>query len=358
MSKAKVIVGLSGGVDSSVAALLLQQQGFDVEAVFMKNWEQDDDAEHCAAEEDFADARAVCTHLQIPLHQVNFANTYWDKVFSHFLREYQAGRTPNPDILCNKEIKFKAFLDHALTLGADFIATGHYVRTDQHAGRQRLLKGCDPNKDQSYFLYTLGQTQLSKSLFPLGAMQKTDVRQIAADNGLITHKKKDSTGICFIGERKFKDFLQSYCLAQPGPIETAEGQVIAEHQGLMYHTLGQRQGLRIGGRRDASEAPWYVVAKDITRNTLIVAQGTNHPLLFKSELRCQQLHWVKGALPRLPLSCHAKIRYRQADQTCEVTQVDADTLSVTFPQAQRAITPGQSIVFYQNDECLGGGVII
>lgn len=357
MKNKRVIVGMSGGVDSSVSALLLKQQGYDVHGLFMKNWEEDDTENHCAASVDVADARAVCEQLDIPLHTVNFATEYWDRVFDYFLREYQAGRTPNPDILCNREIKFKAFLEHALRLGADVIAMGHYARVACDEGSYRLLKGMDSNKDQSYFLYTLNQVPLAKSLFPIGELTKPMVRQIAAKAGLPNHAKKDSTGICFIGERKFKEFLSRYLPAQPGTMETPEGKLVGEHEGLMYYTIGQRQGLGIGGREDASDEPWYVLAKDMARNVLIVGQGHQHPLLFVQELVCDQLHWVSGSAPQDSFTCTAKTRYRQVDQPCRVERLTADQYRVTFDAPQWAVTPGQSVVFYQGENCLGGGVI-
>lgn len=352
-AKGKVIVGMSGGVDSSVAALLLIEQGYAVEGLFMKNWEEDDNTEYCTAKEDFADAQAVCDKIGITLHGANFAAEYWDNVFEHFLAEYQAGRTPNPDILCNREIKFKAFLDYALSLGADYIATGHYARTD---GRGNLLKGLDNNKDQSYFLHAVGREQFRKTLFPLGELEKSLVRDIAARHGLVTHNKKDSTGICFIGERRFKDFLQTYLPAQPGPIEDLDGTVMGQHSGLMYHTIGQRQGLRIGGVKGAGDAPWYVVGKDLGRNTLLVTQGSDHPSLFKDALMTGPVHWI-AERPELPLRCLAKTRYRQPDQTCTLERQDDDSVSVCFDRPQRAITPGQSVVFYVDDICLGGAII-
>lgn len=352
-----VIVGLSGGVDSSVAALLLKEQGYDVQGLFMKNWEEDDTESYCSASVDVADAQAVCDQLKIPLHTVNFAAEYWDNVFAHFLQEYSAGRTPNPDILCNKEIKFKAFLDYALQLGAQFIATGHYARKGHKNQQFQLLKGCDPNKDQSYFLYTLTQTQLAHSLFPVGELAKTEVRNIAAKAGFVNHAKKDSTGICFIGERKFKTFLQRYLPAQPGMIETSDGKTIGRHEGLMYYTLGQRQGLGIGGQRDTTDEPWYVIDKDMQRNVLVVAQGNQHPALFAPALICDQLHWISGVPAELPLNCHAKIRYRQQEQACTIFTDTPERCLVKFAQPQWAITPGQSVVFYQNDICLGGGII-
>ncbi|WP_273475627.1 tRNA 2-thiouridine(34) synthase MnmA [Spongiibacter nanhainus] len=353
----KVIVGMSGGVDSSVAALLLQQQGYQVEGLFMKNWNEDDGTEYCTAMVDLADAAAVCKKLDIYLHTANFANEYWDNVFEHFLSEYRAGRTPNPDILCNKEIKFRAFLDHAVTLGGDYIATGHYARrraiTENNA---QLLKGLDPEKDQSYFLHAVSGRELARTLFPVGELEKPAVRALAEQHGLVTHNKKDSTGICFIGERRFKDFLQQYLPAQPGDIETLEGEILGRHSGLMYHTIGQRQGLGIGGVRDAGDAPWYVVDKDLQRNVLLVAQGKQHPRLFKGALTASELHWVEGSEPELPLRCMAKTRYRQPDQACRLEKSD-EGYTVVFDQPQRAVTPGQSVVFYQDDICLGGGII-
>ena len=353
----RVIVGMSGGVDSSVAALLLLQQGYQVEGLFMKNWEEDDTEEYCSATTDLADAKSVSDQLGIKLHTVNFSTEYWDRVFEYFLEEYRSGRTPNPDVLCNKEIKFKAFLDYAIDIGADYIATGHYARIDRSdTDHVRLLKGCDHNKDQSYFLYTLGQRQLSKSLFPVGELEKPVVRKLAEEAGFDTADKKDSTGICFIGERKFKDFLQRFIPAQPGEIITPEGEVIGEHQGLMYYTLGQRQGLRIGGLKTASDEPWFVVAKDLQKNHLIAGQGHQHPLLLKQQLHASQLHRVAGKAPANEFKCKAKIRYRQADESCHVV-IKEHIASVCFDQQQRAITPGQSIVFYANEVCLGGGII-
>jgi tRNA-uridine 2-sulfurtransferase len=358
MHNKRVIVGLSGGVDSSVAALLLQQQGYTVEGLFMKNWEEDDTETYCPASVDRADAEAVCQRLGIPLHTINFAAEYWDRVFTHFLKEYKAGRTPNPDILCNKEIKFKLFLDYAVHRGADFIATGHYAGITQKAMHYLLCKSRDINKDQTYFLYTLGQTPLKKTLFPLANYLKTEVRALAKAAGLPTHAKKDSTGICFIGERKFRQFLAHYLPATPGLIETSTGQVIGEHHGLMYYTLGQRQGLGIGGQKNASEQPWYVIAKHVDRNVLVVAQGKNHPALYAHTLRCAQLHWVTGEKPTFPYRCTAKIRYRQTETPCLLTEESADSLQVAFTEAQWAITPGQSVVFYQGSYCLGGGIIL
>ncbi|KGQ70432.1 tRNA 2-thiouridylase [Chelonobacter oris] len=356
----KVIVGMSGGVDSSVSAYILQQQGYQVEGLFMKNWEEDDDSEYCSAATDLADAQAVCDKLGMHLHKINFAAEYWDNVFEHFLTEYKAGRTPNPDILCNKEIKFKAFLEYAAEdLGADYIATGHYVRRTalEQPGKVQLLRGLDNNKDQSYFLYTLSHRQVAQSLFPVGELEKPIVRQIAEELDLITAKKKDSTGICFIGERKFKGFLARYLPAQPGDIRTVDGEVIGRHDGLMYHTLGQRKGLRIGGLKNAGDEAWYVVEKDLANNELIVAQGHDHPRLFANGLIAQQLHWVNREIMSVPLRCTVKTRYRQQDVVCEIIPLNDETIEVRFDEPQAAVTPGQSAVFYVNDVCLGGGII-
>ncbi|WP_019530117.1 tRNA 2-thiouridine(34) synthase MnmA [Dasania marina] len=352
----KVIVGMSGGVDSSVAALLLQQQGYVVEGLFMKNWDEDDGTEYCTAKDDLADAEQVCKKLGIPLHTANFAAEYWDNVFEHFLEEYKAGRTPNPDILCNREIKFKAFLEYALTLGADYTATGHYVRRSADDSNAQLLKGLDDNKDQSYFLHAVGGEEIGKTLFPVGEMEKPAVRALAEQHDLVTHNKKDSTGICFIGERRFKDFLEQYLPAQPGAIEDVAGKPMGEHSGLMFHTIGQRQGLGIGGVRGAGDEPWYVVDKDLARNVLIIAQGKHHPRLYKTGLVLSEIHWINHLAPELPFSCMAKTRYRQQDQACQI-RVDGDGYKVVFEQPQRAITPGQSLVLYQGDICLGGGII-
>ncbi len=353
----RIMIGMSGGVDSSVAAYLLQQQGYAVQALYMKNWDEDDDAEFCSATQDLADAQAVCDRLGVTLHTRNFSAEYWDQVFAFCLDEFRAGRTPNPDVLCNREIKFKVFLEHAQALGAEKMATGHYARVAQRDGCLRLLKALDLDKDQSYFLYALRQEQLARALFPLGELSKPAVRALAAAQGFGTHDKKDSTGICFIGERKFKEFLSRYLPAQPGNIVTPEGNIIGRHDGLMYHTLGQRKGLNIGGRRDATEQPWYVAAKNLQQNTLTVVQGDRNPLLFSRILTAQQLNWIADEPPALPLRCAAKTRYRQADQICTIEYVNTETYQVHFDAPQRAVTPGQSVVFYQGDECLGGGII-
>lgn len=370
-----VMVGMSGGVDSSVAALLLQRRGYRVQGLFMKNWEEDDGTEYCTAMEDLADAQAVCDRLGIPLHTANFAAEYWDNVFEDFLAEYRAGRTPNPDVLCNREIKFKQFADYALALGADAIATGHYVRgawlgedgreptealnpaaalaADPDARGFRLLKGCDPAKDQSYFLHAVPRPQLARCLFPLGGLEKAEVRELAAREGLHNHRKKDSTGICFIGERRFRDFLQRYLPLTPGAIETPDGQVLGRHQGLAYYTLGQRQGLGIGGLPGYPEAPWYVSAKDLSRNVLTVTQDPRD--LESRALTASQPNWLVA--PAAAFDCRAKIRYRQHDQACRVIVNEDATLTVTFESPQRAVTPGQFVCFYDGDVCLGGALI-
>ena len=353
---AKVIVGLSGGVDSSVAALLLREQGYQVEGLFMKNWEEDDGTPYCTARQDCSDAQAVADHLGIRMHTANFAAEYWDRVFEHCLGEYRAGRTPNPDILCNKEIKFRAFLDYARELGAERIATGHYARCARRRGQAALFKGLDRGKDQSYFLYAVGHRELARSLFPVGELNKSEVRERARAAGLRTHDKKDSTGICFIGERRFGDFLRRYLPAQPGEIQTPEGEVLGEHQGLMYHTLGQRQGLGIGGRAQRAEAPWYVAGKVLERNVLIVVQGNEHPALYAERLWVRDMTWIGGRAPDLPFRGAAKVRYRQADQDC-VVSAEGCGFEVRFDTAQRAVTPGQSVVLYRGEHCLGGGVI-
>ena len=357
-AKKKVIIGMSGGVDSSVSAFILQQQGYQVEGLFMKNWEEDDDTDHCTAAADLADAQAVADKLGMKLHKINFAAEYWDNVFEHFLSEYKAGRTPNPDILCNKEIKFKAFLEYAAEdLGANYIATGHYVRRSGDDVNAQLLRGLDENKDQSYFLYALNKKQIGQSLFPVGEIKKPIVRKIAEDLGLATAKKKDSTGICFIGERKFKDFLARFLPAQPGEICTVDGKVIGRHDGLMYHTLGQRKGLGIGGVKGLSEDPFYVVEKDLINNVLVVAQGHDNSALLSTGLIASQLTWVDMQPLRENLRCTVKTRYRQADIPCEIQPLDDNTIKVIFDEPQIAVTPGQSAVFYLGEVCLGGGII-
>ena len=356
-ARRNILVGISGGVDSAVSAWLLREQGLAVRGMFMKNWDEDDRDGHCSAAEDLADAQSVCAQLGIELHTRNFAGEYWENVFEYFLAEYRAGRTPNPDVLCNREIKFKTFLEHALDLGADHIATGHYARVAWRDGHYRLLKARDANKDQTYFLHALGQHQLRHALFPLGELHKPEVRHIAGRLGFVNAAKKDSTGICFIGERKFKEFLGRFLPASPGEMRTPEGKLLGQHDGLMYYTLGQRQGLGIGGSQGGSGEPWYVVGKDLDSNTLLVAQGHDHPLLFRDELEATQLNWIAERPTELPFRCTAKTRYRQADQACTLTELDGERCQVRFDQPQRAITPGQSVVFYLGDECLGGGVI-
>ncbi|MEI6334104.1 MAG: tRNA 2-thiouridine(34) synthase MnmA [Methylococcaceae bacterium] len=357
MSK-NIIVGMSGGVDSSVTALLLLEQGHHVTGLFMKNWEEDDGTEYCTAMEDLADAQQVCDKLGIELKTVNFAAEYWDEVFEVFLSEFKAGRTPNPDILCNKHVKFKAFLNYAIEdLGAEYIATGHYARVAEKNGEFCLLKGLDPNKEQSYFLYTLGQKALSKTLFPIGHLHKPEIRILADKAGFANSRKKDSTGICFIGERKFTEFLQRYLPTQPGEMRTPEGQYIGKHSGLMYYTFGQRQGMGIGGVKNAPDEPWYVLDKDLENNILIVGQGHDHPLMLHNTLEAGQLDWCNNKPLSESLRCTAKTRYRQADQACRVEPLANDRIKVSFDQPQRAITPGQSVVFYDGDICLGGGII-
>lgn len=385
-NKQRVVVGLSGGVDSAVSAHLLKQQGYEVIGIFMKNWEDDDDGEYCSTRQDFLDAASVADVLGIEIEHVNFAAEYKDRVFAEFLREYQAGRTPNPDILCNAEIKFKAFLDHAMRLGAEKIATGHYarVRLNQATGQHELLKGLDPLKDQSYFLHRLNQAQLSKTMFPVGELPKTEVRRIAAEIALPNAKKKDSTGICFIGERPFRDFLNRYIRKEPGPIKDPSGRTIGQHVGLSFYTLGQRQGLGIGGikkgadprstaqrrgdgsdpslipasRSDAADGmhlPWFVARKDIEKNTLWVVQGHDHPWLLAPSLRAEDVSWVAGEAPAVS-AIAAKTRYRQSDAPCSLA-TDATGFTLRFADPQWAVTPGQSAVLYDGEVCLGGGVI-
>lgn len=349
----RVVVGMSGGVDSSVTAWLLKQQGYDVIGVFMKNWDDTDEFGHCTATEDFADVRRVCDKIGIPYYTVNFEKEYMDRVFQYFLEEYKRGRTPNPDVLCNREIKFKEFLDAALDLGADYIATGHYARVDFADGEYRLLRGVDQNKDQTYFLNQLGQEQLSKTLFPIGDLPKPKVREIAEQADLATARKKDSTGICFIGERDFKEFLSNYLPAQPGEMQTLSGEVKGRHDGLMYYTLGQRQGLGIGGSGEA----WFVVGKNVEKNVLYVEQGSNHPAMFSQGLSATEVRWVSKHEKPQTFTCTAKFRYRQPDQGVTVYLGEDNTCEVVFDQPQKAVTPGQAVVFYDGDVCLGGGTI-
>jgi len=351
------MVAMSGGVDSSVAALLLQRQGAEIAGMFMKNWEEDDAGGGCSAEADASDARTVAGLLGIPFHARNFAPEYWENVFSEFLAELEAGRTPNPDVLCNREIKFKVFLDHAQDLGAERMATGHYVRRDQTDDGYRLLKGRDANKDQSYFLYMLDQEQLSRACFPVGEMDKRDLRGVAAEAGLPTAAKKDSTGICFIGERNFDRFIDRYLTGEPGEIRTTDNRVIGVHRGLMHYTLGQRRGLGIGGVRGFPEAPWFVVHKDLAYNRLYVTQDTADPHLLSTRLSASRLTWVSGKAPAPGSRLMAKVRYRQPDQSVTLAGLDGDTMQLRFDDAQRAVTPGQSVVLYDGDVCLGGGVI-
>ena len=351
------VVGLSGGVDSSVTALLLKDKLKQVDGLFMKNWIDLEGDGECPIEDDLSDARSVAEQLGIAFHSENFAPEYWDNVFTHFLAEYKAGRTPNPDILCNKEVKFKVFLEHAMNLGADKIATGHYAKIEEQDGRYKLMRAVDSNKDQTYFLYTLNQSQLSRSLFPLGSIEKPEVRRIATEAGFVTSAKKDSTGICFIGERNFREFLSQFIPAQPGYMETAEGVRVGEHQGVMYYTLGQRKGLHIGGLQNSKEEPWFVVGKKVKENILVVEQGHDHPLSFSNRLSAINLDWTNGECLSLPYSCTAKTRYRQEDKPCTILENTENGLIIEFDQKQRAMTPGQSIVFYQGEECLGGGII-
>jgi tRNA-specific 2-thiouridylase len=360
----KVVVGISGGVDSSVAALLLKREGHDVTGLFMKNWEDDDDDEYCSTREDLVDAAAAADVLGIELEAVNFSAEYKDRVFADFLREYSAGRTPNPDVLCNAEIKFKAFLDHAMRLGADKIATGHYAQVDFSHHSFRLLRGEDASKDQSYFLHRLNQEQLSRVMFPVGGLKKSDVRRIAQEAGLPNHAKKDSTGICFIGERPFREFLNRYLKKEPGRIVDENGAALGEHIGLAFYTIGQRKGIGIGGKKQASEersaasgAAWYVAEKRMSSNELVVVQGHDHPLLMRKSLQAGEASWVSGKIPAIASSHTAKTRYRQADAPCTLARAAESEMAVDFSAPQWAVTPGQSVVLYDREVCLGGGII-
>lgn len=351
----KVIVGMSGGVDSSVTALLLKEQGYNVMGVFMKNWDEEDEDGNCTATEDYEDVVIVCNQIGIPYYSVNFTKEYWDRVFTYFLDEYKRGRTPNPDVMCNKEIKFKAFLDYALKAGADYIATGHYAQVDYIDEEYKLIKGVDQGKDQTYFLCMLGQKELSKTMFPIGNINKKEVREIAIRAGLETAKKKDSTGICFIGERNFNEFLSNYLPAKQGEIRTLNGKVIGKHDGLMYYTLGQRKGLGIGGI--GTGEPWFVADKDLEKNILYVAQGENHPALYAYGLKATEIHWVSEKAKPKTFKCNAKFRYRQKDQEVTVIVDEDNNCTVIFDEPQKAITPGQAVVFYDGEVCLGGGII-
>ncbi|GAB7388647.1 tRNA 2-thiouridine(34) synthase MnmA [Bacillaceae bacterium] len=351
----RVVVGMSGGVDSSVTALLLKRQGYEVIGVFMKNWDDTDERGFCSADVDAYDVRRVCDQLGIPFYSVNFEKEYMEKVFRYFLDEYKKGRTPNPDVMCNREIKFGEFLEKALDLDADYIATGHYARVEAVNGEFRLLRGVDRNKDQTYFLNALNQYQLSKTMFPIGHLTKQEVRKIALDAGLVTAKKKDSTGICFIGERNFKEFLSNFLPAQPGEIRTLDGEVKGRHDGLMYYTIGQRRGLGIGG--GGTGEPWFVVDKDLENNILYVVQGENHPALFAKGLYATDVNWISGKTPESPFTCTAKYRYRQPDRNVTVYPKGDGTCDVIFDEPQKAVTPGQAVVFYDGEVCLGGGII-
>jgi tRNA-specific 2-thiouridylase len=349
----RVVVGMSGGVDSSVAALLLKEQGYDVIGIFMKNWDDTDENGVCTATEDYDDVIRVCNQIGIPYYAVNFEKQYWDKVFTYFLEEYKAGRTPNPDVMCNKEIKFKAFLEHALKLGADYLATGHYARVEYRDGAYKMLRGIDENKDQTYFLNQLSQTQLEKVMFPIGNLEKSKVRELALKANLATATKKDSTGICFIGERNFKDFLGNYLPAQPGNMETFDGEIMGRHDGLMYYTIGQRHGLGIGGSGD----PWFVIGKDLERNILYVGQGFDHEKLYSEAIIATDISWTTSKPFTQEFECTAKFRYRQPDNKVLVQILDDQKVKVIFDQPIRAVTPGQAVVFYNGEECLGGGTI-
>jgi tRNA-specific 2-thiouridylase len=353
----KIMVGMSGGVDSSVSAMLLKQAGHEVAGMFMKNWEEDDRFGSCPAEQDARDAAGIAGQLGIDLHLRNFSAEYWDRVFEEFLDEYRAGRTPNPDVLCNREIKFKTFLEHAEDLGAEHIATGHYARTESRDGRFRLLRGRDRAKDQSYFLYAVGHQQLARTVFPIGDREKSEVRALAEAARFGVHDKKDSTGICFIGERNFREFLAEYLEAAPGLVKATDGEVLGEHDGLMFYTLGQRQGLGIGGRRGNPDGAWYVLHKDQEHRVLYVGQGHDHPWLQSTRLDAGSLTWVSGEAPEAGARLSAKVRYRQPDQACQVASIDGEKMTLVFDKPQRAVTPGQSVVLYSGDECLGGGII-
>ncbi|RYL94732.1 tRNA 2-thiouridine(34) synthase MnmA [Sporolactobacillus sp. THM19-2] len=351
--KTRVVVGMSGGVDSSVAALLLKQQGYDVVGIFMKNWDDTDENGVCTATEDYEDVVRVADQIGMPYYAVNFEKQYWDRVFTYFLEEYQAGRTPNPDVMCNKEIKFKAFLDHALAVGADFVATGHYAQVERHDGITYMLRALDQNKDQTYFLNQLSQKQIERVMFPLGDLQKPEVREIAREHHLATADKKDSTGICFIGERNFKQFLSHYLPANRGEIRTVDGELKGYHDGLMYYTNGQRQGLGIGG----PGGPWFVCGKDVAKNILYIAPGADHPALFSQGLIAEKVNWISGSPEKKVFHCTAKFRYRQKDRPVTVHLLENNRIEVVFDQLEWAITPGQSVVLYKHDRCLGGGTI-
>lgn len=354
--KKRVVVGMSGGVDSAVAALLLKEQGYDVVGVFMKNWE--DDSGECTSVEDYEDVRSVCDTIGIPYYTVNFVQEYWDRVFTYFLEEYKNGRTPNPDVLCNREIKFAAFLEFAMQTGAQYLATGHYARTEKKDGMTYLKKGLDAGKDQTYFLCQLSQEQIKHAIFPIGDMQKSDVRTLAKQAGLEVALKKDSTGICFIGERKFKQFLSNYLPANPGDIKTQEGKLVGRHDGLMYYTIGQRRGLNIGGKKEGTGERWFVVEKDLEHNILYVSQGAESELLYSSALLMQDMNFISGKEDQKAFECTAKVRYRQEDQQAYVTKKEDGLYLVEFAQKQRAITPGQYCVLYDGDICIGGGVCV